>query len=128
MEVQIFPRGTYAPTMGVFAYAQNPIAMSESVNALFGSQAAAPASSSPKFSSASARQKEPRFSAAAHFASLERSASPPVSQSSHSSSSVDEASSSEEGEDDINVSSCNPTVSEKLSRAFKSLRKLSGSK
>jgi hypothetical protein len=133
MQVQIFPRGTYAPTMGVFAFAQDPRAMADNIDVLLGSQAAPVASSSspsPQFSPASVRQRrqrEPQFSSAAHFASLQRSASPPVSQSSHSSSSVDEASSSDEGEYD-GAASCNLTVSGKLSRAFKSLRKLSGNK
>ncbi|KIM32228.1 hypothetical protein M408DRAFT_326864 [Serendipita vermifera MAFF 305830] len=121
MQAQIFPRGTYAPAMGVFSFGQDPRQMTEDVQVLFG--APAPVTKAPS-SVRQQRQRQPQFSAAAHFAALQRSASPPSSSTSHASDEV----SSSEGEDDSSASSsCNgsPTVSEKLSRAFKSLRKMS---
>jgi len=110
MQAQIFPRGTYAPTMGVYNFAHDPKTMAENVTVLFGA---------PTQSSTSA-SRQPRFTAASHYASM-RSSSPP--QSSHLSS--DESEISEEEE---NTTSCHPSVSQKLSRAFKSLRKMSGGK
>ncbi|KAG9052190.1 hypothetical protein FS842_010347 [Serendipita sp. 407] len=122
MQAQLFPRGTYAPTMGVFTLAQGGPShgMANDLQPFFTSAPTTPSTKPLKQSRATTgTQAMPRFSAA-QYASMNRASSPPASQSSHDSSS---SSTSDESDEET---TCNPTVSGKLSRAFKNLRRIGG--
>ncbi|KAG8845744.1 hypothetical protein FRB91_001527 [Serendipita sp. 411] len=122
MQAQLFPRGTYAPTMGVFTLAQGGPShgMANDLQPFFTSAPTTPSTKPLKQSRATTTQAMPRFSAA-QYASMNRASSPPASQSSHDSSSS--SSTSDESDEET---TCNPTVSGKLSRAFKNLRRIGG--
>jgi len=125
MQAQIFPRGTYAPTMGVFTFAaQDPRTTSNNITNIFGAPGTGTTASTSSTLGKS-KSKQPQYFSA--YASM-RAASPPTSTFSSSSHS-DEDEALSEDEDVVPVESCNPATGSskgKLSRAFKSLKKLGG--
>ncbi|CAG7854157.1 SubName: Full=Uncharacterized protein {ECO:0000313/EMBL:CCA68924.1} [Serendipita indica DSM 11827] len=132
----MFPKGTYAPTMGVFGFGQDPRQMAQDIHSIFNPQQHHPLHQQAATTGITRSHAEPRFSAAAHFAAMQRSASPPTSQSSHTTSSSsttpstegESEESEEESTEDAAILCGGPTMSQKFSRAFKNLRKLSTGK
>ncbi|KAG8811120.1 hypothetical protein FRC18_003655 [Serendipita sp. 400] len=122
MQAQLFPRGTYAPTMGVFTLAQGGPShgMANDLQPFFTAPTTPSTKPLKQSRATTGAQSMPRFSAA-QYASMNRASSPPASQSSHDSSSS--SSTSDESDEET---TCNPTVSGKLSRAFKNLRRIGG--